>query len=377
MSSINPNSNPLKILYTEAATTYGGQERYIHRLMLAMRDQGHTVEALCQANSELNTRLQTDGFTVHHAVLERGFWRFLRNTFGLRGLLKKQQYDVVNTHSRCDTVHVGFAAKLAGVPLVVRTRHLAKPIGSLLSYTWAAHRVIAVSEFVRQQIIHRGVNPDYVDIVFPAVNLPDPLPPQQLRHELGLDEEATVVGTVAVLRKEKGVQELIQAMAPLLRAQADGSLHLVIVGGGTLLPQLQHFAEQLEVSEQVHFLGTRNDISSLLGDFDVFASATYIEASGTTFAEAAAAKVAVVGTQVGGVPEMMNPGKSGLLVPLHDVVALRKALERLITNKALRHSMGQAGYEYAVAEGRFRLDTMQQRTEHSYRRWLNQRGRHV
>lgn len=361
--------HPLKILYTEAATSYGGQERYIHRLMREMRKAGHTVEALCQPDSQLRQHLIDDGFSVHLFVMDKGagFWR---NLLPVRRLLKQQQYDVVNTHSRRDTVHIGCAARLAGVPLVVRTRHLAKPVGSLLSYSWIPQRVIAVSEFVKKQIVQRGVKSDYVDIVFPAVELPEPLPPQTLREELGLDAEAIIVGSIAVLRKEKGMQELIQAMAPLLRDNS--RLRLVIIGGGVLQPQLENFAQQLEVLPQVHFMGARNDVPALIGDLDLFVSATYLEASGTAFAEAAAAKLPVIGTQVGGVPEMMHVGHSGLLVPLHDIVALRKAIKRLIDNPELRAQMAEAGYDYAVVQGRFTLDTMQKRTERSYRRWLEQ-----
>lgn len=360
---------PLKILYTEAATTYGGQERYVHRLMNLMRDQGHIVEALCQPDSQLSDRLKVDGFTVHHVVMDKGsdFWR---NLLFLRRLIKQHQFDVVNTNSRRDTIHAGTAARLAGVPLVVRTRHLAKPIGSLLSYRWIPHRVIAVSDFVRNQIIKRGINADHADIVYPAVGFSDPLPPQKLRTELSLDEKALLIGCIAVLRKEKGVQELIQALAPILRVQSH--IHLIIIGGGVLQEQLAHFAKQLDVSSQVHLLGMRQDVPELIGDLDIFASATYLEASGTALAEAAAAKLPVIATQVGGVPEMMSPNKSGMLVPLHDVVSLRKALQRLIDNPELRYQMGQAGYHYAITEGRFILKTMQERTEHSYRRWLEQ-----
>ena len=360
---------PLKILYTEAATSYGGQERYIHRLMREMRQHGHRVEALCQPDAQLRQHLEADGFTVHQAKMERGSG-FLRTVLSLRKLMQAEAYDVVNTHSRKDTIRAGVAARLAGVPLVVRTRHLAKPVGSLLSYSWIPHRVIAVSEFVRNQIVQRGMKPDHVDIVFPAVELPDPLPPQVLRKELGVDEQAILVGSIAVLRKEKGTQELIQAMAPILRASP--TVHLVVIGGGALQTQLEQFAEQLQVLGQVHFLGARNDVPALIGDLDIFALATHIEASGTAFAEAAAAKLPVVGTQVGGVPEMMQAGQSGMLVPLHDIVALRQAIQRLINDPELRQRMGQAGYQYAVTEGRFLLETMQQRTEQSYYRWLEQ-----
>lgn len=362
---------PLKILYTEAATGYGGQERYIHRLMRQMRAQGHEVHALVQPDSQLLAYLREDRFVVHTYVMDAGadFWR---NLIPIRRLLRSENFDVVNTNSRRDTVHVGCAARLAHVPLIVRTRHLARPIGSLLSYSWVPHRVIAVSEFVRNQIIQRGMKPDSVDVVFPAVELPDPLPEQYLRSELGLAVDAVIVGSIAVLRKEKGMQELIQAMAPLLRNQS--FLHLVIIGGGSLQERLEHFADQLEVKEQVHFLGNRNDIAHLIGDFDIFASATYLEASGTTFAEAAAAAKPVIGTKVGGVPEMMRPGKSGLLVPLHDIVSLRNAINKLVQNPELCKQMGQAGYQYAVRDGTFSLVTLQAKTERSYRRWLEQKN---
>ena len=72
-------------------------------------------------------------------------------------------------------------------------------------------------------------------------------------------------------------------------------------------------------------------------------------------------------------PEMLLPGQSGMLVPLHDIVALRQALQRLIDQPELRKQMGLAGYDYAVTEQRFSLITMQKKTEACYRRWLEQR----
>lgn len=362
---------PLKILYTEAATSYGGQERYIHRLMKEMRGQGHQVEALCQPRSLLEKYLEQDGFKVHTFTMHSGgdFWR---NLFPMRRFLKAHQYDVVNTHSRRDTVHVGAAARLARVPLVVRTRHLARPVGSLLSYSWIPHRVIAVSQFVKNQIVQRGMDENKVEIVYPAVDFPEPLPEPKLRQELGLSAQAMIVGSVAVLRKEKGIQELIQALAPLMREQAE--LHLVVIGGGELQTKLEDFSAQLDVAKQVHMLGTRDDVALLIGDFDIFALATHLEASGTVFAEAGAARLPIVGTNVGGVSEMIDVGKSGMLVPLHDIVALRKALQHLLENADLRESMAQAGYSYARLSGRFSLKTMQERTESSYRRWLEQLG---
>lgn len=359
----------LKILFAEAAPDYGGQERYIHRLMLQLREQGHEVEMLCQPHAQLRYFLEQDGFVVHTVRMKKGldFWR---NLFRLRKFFKAHHYDVVNTASRIDTVQVGIPARLAGVPLVVRSRHLAKPIGSLLTYKWIPHRLITVSEFVRKQITDRGINPDYVDIAPPAVDFPIPLPPQKLREELGLTDSDLIVGSIAVLRRDKGMDSLINAMYPLLGG--DPQVHLVIVGDGGEMQKLQAQVQQAGIESQVHFLGNRNDVPELIGDFDVFALATHIEASGTAFAEAAAARVPVVGTDVGGVSEMMAPGKSGFVVPLGDVPALTQAISRLLEDPVLRQKMGDVGYQYAIVENRFTLSALCDQTERSYYRWLEQ-----
>ena len=357
----------LRVLYAEAATGYGGQERYLHRLMLQMRKRGHTVEMLCQPDAQLRSYLEQDGFVVHTVPMRKGlcFWK---NLIKVTRFLRRNRYDIVNTTSRVDTLQVGLPARLAKVPLVVRSRHLARPIGSLLSYTWVPQRLITVSEFVRQQMLAKGINADHIGIVPPAVNLPDPLPQQKLRRELGLGEEDIVVGSIAVLRRPKGMGDLINAMVPLL--QANACVHLVIVGDGELMPELRLQVKKVALEKQVHFMGERNDIAELIGDFDIFALATHIEASGTAFAEAGAARVPVVGTDVGGVSEMMDPNKSGLLVPLGDIPALTQALDKLVSDPELRARMGDEGYRYSILDKRFVLETMGEETEKHYTRWL-------
>lgn len=357
------------MLYAEAARGYGGQERYLHRLMLEMRKRGHDVEMLCQPDAQISQYLRQDGFVVHTVLMRKG-WCFWRNLVKVTRFLRKNRYDIVNTNSRIDTLQVGLPARIARIPLVVRSRHLARPIGSLLSYSWIPQRLITVSEFVRRQITDRGIPADHVGIVPPAVALPDPLPSQKLRAELGLDDSATIVGSIAVLRPPKGMDTLVTAMVPLLLD--DASLHLVIVGSGEMLPALKQQVAREQVHDQVHFMGERNDVPELIGDFDIFALATHIEASGTAVAEAGAASVPVVVTDVGGVAEMLNPGKSGLLVPLGDTQALTKAIQTLVADPDLRRRMGRAGYQYCITDKRFVLEMMGKETERHYQRWLEQ-----
>lgn len=364
--------SPLNILYTEAALAYWGEERYIHRLMREMRNKGHNVEMLCQPNAELVDILRADGFVVHTFPMDHRFVDFWRNLNPIRKLIKERQFDVVNTNSRRDTIHVGAAARLALKPLVVRTRHLAKRVNSLTAYSWIPHRVITASYFVRDMIIKRGMKADHIDVVYPAVALPLPLPEQRLRAELNLATDDIIVGSIAALRAEKGFDELIRAMQPIIAENP--KVHLVIVGGGDEYDALVRLIDRLNLTQNIHLLGQRHDVAHLIGDFDLFALATHIEASGTAFAEAAAAKLPTVGYNTTGVPEMVKTGETGFLVPLHDVNALSQAILALIKDPQLRHTMGEKGFQYAIAQERFTLSALQEKTELSYRRWLEQRA---
>src|SRR5690606_10128514 len=212
---------------------------------------------------------------------------------------------------------------------------------SLLSYTIIPHRVTTASDFVRNHLIERGVKPEHVATVYPAVELGEPPGHSTLRQELRLAQNDIVVGCVAVMRPQKGHMDLIAAMEPLIRERPN--VHLVLVGGGSpVFEQLQAYIADNNLGKRVHLLGVRRDVPNLLAGFDLFALATRQEASGTVFVEAGAAGLPVVGTQVDGVPEMMQAGVSGFLVPLDDQAAFTDALRRLIDDPDLRRRMGQA-----------------------------------
>lgn len=362
----------LKILHSEAATSFGGQETYILQVMRILRERGHQVEAACQPHAQLTARLRDEGFVVHTLYMD-GARNYIRGVKQLSAVLRQGQFDVVNSHSRRDTLLAGMAGRLAGTPVIVRTRHLAKKVGSLFSYTIVPNRVVTPSEYVRQHLIEKGVKPEAVQVVYPCIN-PDEIdhaPALDLRVELGLDPQALLVGCVAVLRRQKGHKELLMSLRPLFQKYAN--LHWVVVGDGTPgREELSALITELNLSDRVHLLGRRADVPSLLPNFDVFALATHIEASGTVFLEAGAAGIPVVGTRVGGVPEVIQEGKSGLIVPLYDIDALTLALECLIRDPALRQEMGQAGKAFCRRDDLFTPKAMGGQLESAYYRWLKE-----
>lgn len=362
----------LRILHTEAATSFGGQEFCIYKEMIAMRERGHHLEALCQPEAELGRRLRTAGFTVHLMPMD-GPHNFLRGVASVRRLLRRGGFDVVNTHSRRDTVLAAIAARLAGTPLIVRTRHLAKPINSLYAYTWLAHRVIAVSAYVRKQLLDGGARPASIATIYSPVALPQARQGVCVRRELGLAADDLVIGCVAVMRADKGHADLIEAFHRI--SGAFPQARLVLAGDGMpLFERLQAQAASLGLAPRVHFLGRRDDIGDVMAAFDVFALPTQREALGTVFIEAAAMGVPVIGGNVGGVPETMQADVTGLLVPPRDPAALAAALERLLADPGLRRSMGRAGRDWIRGQGLFSAETAASQVEQAYSRWLAELG---
>jgi len=361
----------LRILHAEAAIAFGGQEHRIYKEMIAMRERGHEVELVCQPQAQLVQRMRDAGFTVH-TVPMGGFVRYVKGVLAVRRLLRDGKFDVVNTHSRRDTLIAAAAGRLAGTPLIVRTRHLANRAGSMLSYTWLPHRVTTVSNHVRDYLISRGVPKQHIATVYSPIVLPAPVEHSTLREELGLAKTDIVVICVAVMRAAKGHQQLLEALQPLMRTHP--TLHWVVVGSGSpTFENTQALVQKAGVADRVHFMGTRRDIPNLLAGADIFALATRQEASGTVFVEAAASGLPVVATDVGGVSEMMRQDETGFLVQLDDAAGLQHALAKLIDDVPLRQRMGDAGRRMVREEGVFSTERLAQTTETLYLKWIAER----
>ncbi|MGE6920377.1 glycosyltransferase family 4 protein [Achromobacter kerstersii] len=362
----------LRIVHSEAATSFGGQEGRIFKEMTAMRARGHHVEAICQPRAMLVERLTDAGFTVHTVDMD-GPVNYLKGVAAVRRILKEGRFDVLNTHSRRDTVIAAMAGRLAGTPLIVRTRHLSNKVGSMWSYTWLPHRVTTVSDHVRHYLIERGVPANRVATVYSPIVLPAPVEHSTLRDELGLADDDIVVGCVAVMRATKGHKDLIDAMVPLMTSRP--KLHLVFVGGGSpVFEQTQDYVATLGLQNRIHLMGMRRDVPNLLAGFDIFALATQQEASGTVYVEAQASGLPVIGTNVGGVSEMFRDGETGILVPPKNPQALTDALQRLIDDPDLRRRMGEAGRKMVWEEGVFSPTRLAESTEAVYLKWLAERG---
>jgi glycosyltransferase involved in cell wall biosynthesis len=189
---------------------------------------------------------------------------------------------------------------------------------------------------------------------------------QAAKLALGLSPKSLVVGAVGRLDEAKGMGYLISGVAELAGEYSE--LVLVIAGEGPLHERLTRQAESLGIGSRVRFLGFQQDVQSVLHALDIFALPSLCETLGYAHLEAMATCLPAIGTSVGGVPEVIVNGETGLLVPPRDAVALASALRTLIDSPDLRTQMGMAGRERV--EKYFTEREMVSKTIELYRRLL-------
>jgi glycosyltransferase involved in cell wall biosynthesis len=164
------------------------------------------------------------------------------------------------------------------------------------------------------------------------------------RRGLGLKREALVVGAVGRLTKQKGYAILLDAAALVLKKLPQ--TRFLIIGSGELQGELKRHAQSLGIDTKVIFTGARKDIEELIAVMDVFVSSSLWEGLPTAVLESMAAKVPVVATRVSGSSELINHGRTGLLVPPGDPKSLADGIMLLLTKRQKAISMGIEAYRY-------------------------------
>lgn len=339
----------MKVLHTESSSGWGGQENRTLQEALQLRQHGVAVMFACPPGSGLAQRGRENGFAVEDVRMRRTLDP--KAVWSLAGIMRRFRPDIVNTHSGRDTILAGLAARLVRPrPRVVRTRHLILPITSRISYSGLPDHVVTVSEAVRRELISADVPERMITTVATGVDCtrfdPQRVAPV-LRAELGLGEETLLVGMVAILRFKKGHLELLDAARDVVRELP--RVHFVLAGDGPQRENLEQAIAERGLQTHVHMLGLRRDIPEVLRSLDLFVLPTHQEAFGTSFLEAQAMGVPVIGTDVGGVPEAVNANVSGLLVPPHDAPALAAAIAGLMRDSARRSAMAAAGRPWVLA----------------------------
>lgn len=263
-------------------------------------------------------------------------------------ILRRLRVDVVHTHNPVALIYAAPAARWAGVRRLVHTKHGANPPRSRtdLLLRRALLRLcdayVAVSEPTAEVARRLDRAPERLLRVIPNgidtdAFTHDPSRRAAVRARLGIPPSALVIGTVGRLAIEKAHRFLVNAVGPLLGP----AVHLVIVGEGPERPAIER-AIPVRARPFVHLCGARDDVPAMLSSFDLFVLSSSTEGLPLVVPEAMAAGLPVVSTNVGGLSTVVRQGRTGRLVPFGDEASMRRNVEELLRNEALRAAYGRA-----------------------------------
>jgi glycosyltransferase involved in cell wall biosynthesis len=289
-------------------------------------------------------------------VLELERRRRLSVSAWLRLYRELKQIDVLHAHKFGSNVWGVLVGRAARVPVVIAHEHTwsfeGEPLRRFLDRHLVARlsdRFLAVSALdARRMVSVEHIDPAAIEVVrngIPDLPLGDGA---AVRRELGIEERAPVVGTVCVLRPQKGVDHLLEATAVAQR-EVPG-LRLIVVGDGPERAALEAQADRLGLGRAVIFAGARRDVAGLLAALDVAVLASDFEGTPLALLEYMAAARPIVATRVGGIPDVLQDGVTGLLVPPRDVAALADALVSLLREEDRRESLGAAARDLQQRE---------------------------
>jgi glycosyltransferase involved in cell wall biosynthesis len=348
----------LRLIHTESSCGWGGQELRVLAEGAGMAARGHEVLIAAPVEAPVYAEARARGLaTAALPMVKKSFAGWA----AMRSLLRRQAADIVITHSSTDSWLAALArVGLSGAAPLIRMRHVSAPIAGNIATQWlygrAAAHVVTTGEALRQQVIREAhLLPERVTSVPTGIDLETFQPGDRLRARalLDLPQQRFIIGIVATLRSWKGHRFLVDAVAAL----RDEQVLLVIVGDGPGRDNLQAQVRELGLQDQVLMTGNRKDVADWMQAFDVFVLPSYAnEGVPQALMQAMACALPVISTPVGAIGEIVEDGRTGLMVAPRDVQALAAALTRLRGDAQLRQSLAQAAL--GRARDRFSLERM-------------------
>lgn len=347
----------LRCMFVITSMPVGGAETLLVNMLRGFKKSVIAPEVICLKEPGPLGDAIADEFPLHSGFLSSKY--DLRVLPKLIGLMHRRAADAVITVGAGDKMFWGrLAAHVAGVPVIASALHSTgwpDGVGRLnRMLTPITDAFIAVAdahgEFLRE---HEKFPDDKIHVIRNGVDCkrfrPNPVAIAALRAELGLQEDAFLIGIVAALRSEKNHAMLVRAAARLRKTCPDA--HWVIVGDGPERQSIEDLAADLKIDDRIHLLGTRLDTPRILAGLDLLTLCSLNEASPVSILEALACGVPVVATDVGSVSESVKDGVTGRLIASEDIDAMVDAVGSLLANPASRREMGDRGRQLVLETG--------------------------
>lgn len=359
-----------KSLHINDQFTWRGGEHQVFYLLRGLNARGHRAELVAQPQSTMGERAREAGVTVHDMRM-RGEADLVAARRIAR-LISRERYDIVQMHTAHAHMLGALACAFNSAPLCVVSRRVDFPINAgpfgiaKLKYYWRIDAYIAVCAAIKEVLIAGGVREDKIYVVRSGATPPKVVPDKNAREELGVESGERLVGNVGALVDHKGQRYLIEA-APFVLERVPNA-KFVIVGGGELERPLKELASRLNVERRVILPGHREDVGSYYKEFDVFVAPSHMDGLNNSVVEAMMMRKPVIGASAGGIPEIIDHGKDGLLVPPKDPRALAEAIVDLLEHPEKAERLAHAGYERAMSA--FTADHMVEGTIEVYKKLL-------
>jgi glycosyltransferase involved in cell wall biosynthesis len=345
----------LRVMHVVLSLDVGGLERVVLALVSRAPSLGQIPSVLClERRGDLADQCEKLGATVYCVDKPPGLHPSIVRPIG--DLFQKIRPDIIHTHQVTALFYAGRASKRAGIGRVVHTEHgknYARRFRTRWLGRWAGHyaeKFFCVSSDIAAEVAGwRIVRSSKLSVVRNGIDMdaPDPAHHADVRAEMGIPLGAAVIGTVGRLSDVKRQDVLIRALARLRRQNAD--VHLLLVGDGPRRTDLVKLAWKLGLADAVHFAGYQDKPQKYLAAMDLFALSSASEGMPLSVLEAWAVRKPVVAFQVGGLPEIIEQRRNGILVPAGHETELAAAMLEVISNPKLAGELG--------AEGRRRVET--------------------
>jgi L-malate glycosyltransferase len=363
-------------LHVDTARTWRGGQNQVLLTVNGLRAIGERAALVAHPDGELRRRaaegLELIPIAPRTEMDLTAAWRFAR-------VLKRLSPDVIHAHDPHGVAMASLALSLATgsgtqgrTPPLVASRRVDFHLKGNSFSRWKYRQVdcfVAASEAIRQMLVADGVPAERTVTVHEGIDVDHVLaaPPVNVHEALWLPHHAPVVGNVAALVPHKGQRYLVDAAHLVVQEIPDA--RFVIFGEGELREHLEKQVRDHHLERHVLLPGFRTDVLGCIKGLDLFAMSSVTEGLGTSLLDAMACSRPIVATRAGGIPEIVEDGVNGLLVPPRDAPALAQAIVRALKDPDLRQGMGKAGFDRVNA--RFTVDRMVEQTAAVYGRLVN------
>lgn len=356
-----------RVLILDNEFDMGGKERVLFQFMSqADKSRFHFAVCCLKSGGYFKDKLMQMGIPFYDGILRHRFDAM--GFFGLARVLRAERPDLIYTFSHPNTVIFAYLAKQRGLaPHMLVSYHAMGDTGGtrqvapyLLPLLRRADELWAVAEIQKDYLVKtEGLPREKIRVIHNGVNTERFQPASteeraNIRKELGILDRDLAIISVASLKPLKRIDALLRVAARL--SGTGVPVRVIVAGDGSERASLEALAKELGISEKVSFLGNRDDVHRLLKASDVFVLASRTEAFPNVVLEAMATGLPVVTTDVGSVREMVEPGRSALVVTAGDDSALETALLAISNDLALRRTLGERGRE--IVNERFGFDKM-------------------